>query len=101
MKRTQQALLILALVLPGEALARSQPIAIDADRVLDGKGGVITNATIIVEDVRIVKIDSAPSEETPPVKLVLQITVDRPLSSISISARERSRAPRPTPWVAR
>ncbi len=61
MKPTQQALLILALALPGEALTQSRPIAIEAGQVLDGKGGVITNATIIVKDARIVKIDSAPS----------------------------------------
>ena len=57
------ALLALALVTPSlAAQRRDQPITIVVDRLLDGRGGEIRHATVVVDRSRILRIEPRPVE---------------------------------------
>jgi imidazolonepropionase-like amidohydrolase len=57
-KSTLWLFLVAGLVLPEVARAQERPIVIRAATLLDGKGGVIRNASIVVQGTRITSIDS-------------------------------------------
>src|SRR6185295_7265284 len=50
---------LLVLALPVTALAQDRPVVIRADTVIDGKGGTLTNTSIVVQGSKIAKIDPA------------------------------------------
>src|SRR5687767_7171428 len=50
-----------AMCAPGAAHAQSSPIRIRAARVLDGRGLVIANATVVVEGSRIARVETTPA----------------------------------------
>src|SRR5262245_35303568 len=51
------ALLVATLMLPAAAAAQDGPIVVKADTVLDGKGGTLTNAAIVIQGSKIVRLD--------------------------------------------
>ena len=50
-------------LVPGAAFAQ-EPVSIKAARVLDGKGGILMNAAVVVEGSKIVRIDPNPTTVT-------------------------------------
>ena len=55
--RVAAVVLVAALAAPAAAIAQDRPIVIRADTVLDGKGGTLTNTSIIVQGSKIARID--------------------------------------------
>jgi imidazolonepropionase-like amidohydrolase len=53
-----------ALITPAVALAQGRPVVIKADTVLDGKGGTLTQTSIVVQGTKITKIDPAAQGDT-------------------------------------
>jgi len=49
----------LALLFPSWARGQSAPITIRAGTVLDGRGGIVRNRTIVIEGARIVRLEAA------------------------------------------
>jgi len=49
----------LALLFPSWARGQSTPITIRAGTVLDGRGGIVRNRTIVIEGARIVRLEAA------------------------------------------
>jgi len=64
MRRTLQIAAAILLVAPALAHAQAKPIVIKASTVIDGKGGVLRNTTIVVEGSRIVSVGRAPQAAT-------------------------------------
>lgn len=56
--------LVALLYLPAFALAQQDAIVIRAARVLDGKGGVLTNVALVIQGSKIVRIDRNPAKPT-------------------------------------
>src|SRR5215203_4006702 len=57
-------LAIAALCLAPAAASAQTPITIKAARVLDGKGGMLANAAVVVEGSKIVRIETNPKQVT-------------------------------------
>jgi imidazolonepropionase-like amidohydrolase len=55
--RSAAVVFVAVLALPASAIAQDSAIVIKADTVLDGKGGTLTNTSLVVQGGRITKID--------------------------------------------
>ena len=55
---------MLFLTAAAAAQAQTRPVVIRASTVLDGKGGVLHDVALVIQDAKIVRIDSNPAEAT-------------------------------------